>query len=127
MTSVVDHFSHPVQVANTWTKITARDISAMVRNGNQRENPNNSSVAATLEKAITYVFAGSPFRNAEARSSTLLCSTIIPLLNNLRILRLRMSFFHMANTWTEISALNRTHGRRWEQMKNSEVLSNLQP
>jgi hypothetical protein len=32
-------------------------------------------VAATLEKAITYVFAESPIRNAEARSSTLLCST----------------------------------------------------
>jgi len=30
---------------------------------------------ATLEKAITYVFAGSPFRNAEVRGSIPLCST----------------------------------------------------
>ena len=35
----------------------------MVWNGKERENPNISSVAATLEKAITYVFAESPFRN----------------------------------------------------------------
>ena len=63
------------QVANTWPKITALDIYAMVRNGKEPENPLNLLVAATLEKAITYVFAESPFRNAEARSSTLLCST----------------------------------------------------
>jgi hypothetical protein len=48
----------------------------MVRNGKEPENPLFLLVAATLEKAITYVFAESPFRNAEARSSTLLCSTI---------------------------------------------------
>jgi len=48
----------------------------MVRNGKEPENPYNRMVAATLEKAITYVFAESPIRNAEARSSTLLCSTI---------------------------------------------------
>ena len=47
----------------------------MVRNGKEPENPLNLLVAATLEKAITYVFAESPIRNAEARSSTLLCST----------------------------------------------------
>jgi hypothetical protein len=41
------------QVANTWPKITARDVYAMVRNGKKRENPNISSVAATFEKAIT--------------------------------------------------------------------------
>jgi hypothetical protein len=65
-------------VANTWPKITARDIYAMVRNGKERENLNLSLVAATFEKAITYVFAGSVIRNAEARSSTLLCSTSNP-------------------------------------------------
>ena len=54
----------------------------MVRNGKERENLDFSSVAATLEKAITYVFAESPIRNAEARSSTLLCSTkILPFAN----------------------------------------------
>jgi len=82
------------QVANTWPKITALDIYAMVRNGKEPENPLNLLVAATLEKAITYVFAESPFRNAEARSSTLLCSTNhFPLLNNLKSQRLRLSFF----------------------------------
>jgi hypothetical protein len=65
-------------VANTWTKITASGVYAMVTNGKERENLDFSSVAATLEKAITYVFAGSPIRNAEARSSTLLCSTSNP-------------------------------------------------
>jgi hypothetical protein len=43
------------------------------------ENVDFSLVAATFEKAITYVFAGSPFRNAEARGSSSLCSTNDPL------------------------------------------------
>jgi len=47
----------------------------MVRNGKGCENHDFSSVAATFEKAITYVFAGSPFRNAEVRGSIPLCST----------------------------------------------------
>ncbi|SRR5258705_7674282 len=62
-------------VANTWPKITAREGYAMVRNGKEPKNPYFSLVAATFEKAITYVFAGSVIRNSEARSSTLLCST----------------------------------------------------
>jgi hypothetical protein len=66
------------QVAKTWPKITARDLYAIVRNGKEPENPLNLLVAATLEKAITYVFAESLIRNAEARSSTLLCSTNNP-------------------------------------------------
>ena len=40
----------------------------MGKNGKERENLDFSSVAATFEKAITYVFAGSLIRNAEARS-----------------------------------------------------------
>jgi hypothetical protein len=72
----------PSEVANTWTKITARYGYAMVTNGKEPENPLNLLVAATLEKAITYVFAESPVRNAEARSSTLLCSTNNPPLFN---------------------------------------------
>jgi hypothetical protein len=56
-------------VANTWTKITARYRYAMVRNGKEPENLDFSSVAATFEKAITYVFAKSPFRNAEVEGS----------------------------------------------------------
>jgi hypothetical protein len=37
----------------------------MVKNGKEPENPYNLLVAATLEKAITYVFAETPVRNAE--------------------------------------------------------------
>jgi hypothetical protein len=48
----------------------------MVRNRKEPEKPYFIAVAATLEKAITYVFAERLIRNAEARSSTLLCSTI---------------------------------------------------
>jgi uncharacterized membrane protein len=47
----------------------------MVRNGKEPENLDFSSVAATFEKAITYVFAGSLIRNAEVRGSIPLCST----------------------------------------------------
>src|SRR5882762_2100957 len=65
-------------LANTWPKITARDVYAMVSNRKEQENLDFSLVAATFEKAITYVFAESLIRNAEARSSTLLCSTINP-------------------------------------------------
>jgi hypothetical protein len=46
-------------MANTWTKITARYGYPMVRNGKEPENPLNLLVAATFEKAITYVFAES--------------------------------------------------------------------
>jgi hypothetical protein len=54
-------------------------------------------VAATLEKAITYVFAESPFRNAEAVGSSPTCSTNTP---NIRYLASYFSFSHMANVWT---------------------------
>ena len=47
----------------------------MVRNGKECNNDRFSSVAATFEKAITYVFAGSLIRNAEVRGSIPLCST----------------------------------------------------
>jgi hypothetical protein len=47
----------------------------MVTNGKNRKTL-IFLVAATFEKAINYVFAESLIRNAEARSSTLLCSTI---------------------------------------------------
>jgi hypothetical protein len=39
-------------VANTWPKITARGIYAMVRKWKEQENPDFSFVAATSEKAI---------------------------------------------------------------------------
>ena len=63
-------------MANTWPKITALDVYAMVRNGKVPENLDFSSVAATFEKANTYVFAESLVRNAEVRGSIPLCSTI---------------------------------------------------
>ena len=47
----------------------------MLRNGKERENLDFSSVAATLEKAITYVFAERLIRNAEVRGSIPLCSS----------------------------------------------------
>jgi hypothetical protein len=59
-------------VANTWPKITARDVYAMVRNGKERKNCDFSSVAATFEKAITYVFAGRLIRNAEVNRPSFL-------------------------------------------------------
>ena len=40
-------------------------------------------VAATLEKAITYAFAESPIRNAEARGSNPRCSTITLLFSGI--------------------------------------------
>ena len=67
-----------------------------VRDGKEWERtgkPLNLLVAATLEKAITYAFAESPIRNAEARSSTLLCSTnnLSPF-NNLPLQNLKTDF-----------------------------------
>jgi hypothetical protein len=50
----------------------------MVRNGKEAESLDFSSVAATVEKASTYVFAERLIRNAEARGSIPLCSTNKP-------------------------------------------------
>jgi len=56
----------------------------MVTNGKECKNPSFSSVAATVEKASTYVFAERLIRNAEVRGSTPLCSTNnSPYYNNL--------------------------------------------
>ena len=41
------------QVANTWPKITALNVYAMVKNGKEPENPLNLLVAATFEMANT--------------------------------------------------------------------------
>jgi hypothetical protein len=64
------------QLANIWPKITAHNVYARVKEGKECKNRQFSSVAATLEKASTYVFAGRLIRNAEVRGSTPLCSTI---------------------------------------------------
>src|ERR1044072_7399198 len=63
------------QLANTWTKITARDRHAMVRNRKERKTSRISAVAATVEKSSTYVCAERLIRIAEGRGSTPLCST----------------------------------------------------
>ena len=72
--------SPQIQVANTWPKITTRDIYKMVRKGEEQEDPSFSSVAATFEKANTYDFAGSLIRNAEVVGSNPICSTSNPLM-----------------------------------------------
>ena len=82
----------------------------MVRNVKGCKNPRFSSVAATFEKAITYVFAGSPFRNAEVRGSIPLCSTNnIQFLNYLQSQPPKSQFSQVANTWPEKTA---SHGRK---------------
>src|SRR5688572_21956035 len=63
------------QLANTWTEKTAREVYAIVRNGKEPENLDFFLVAATVEKASTYVFAERLIRNAEVRGSIPLCST----------------------------------------------------
>jgi hypothetical protein len=78
----------------------------MVRNGKEQENLDFSLVAATFEKTNSYVFAESPIRNAEARSSTLLCSTS----NTLPLSKFTAATFqnptsYPAKTWPEITAI----------------------
>jgi dihydroxyacid dehydratase/phosphogluconate dehydratase len=46
------------RVAKLWTEFPALDGYAMGTNGKECKNPNRSLVAATFEKANTYVFAG---------------------------------------------------------------------
>jgi len=50
----------------------------MVKNGNGFENPRISLVAATFEKANTYVFAALIIRDREVGGSNPLAPTIIP-------------------------------------------------
>ena len=74
----------------------------MVSNGKKPENPQNLLVAATLEKANTYVFAESPIRNAEVVGSNPICSTKSLSFNGLAsCLKLRT---HVAKTWKRFSA-----------------------
>ena len=88
-----------IQLANTWPKITARHVFATVRTKEQ-ENLDFPSVAATFQKASTYVFSACLIRNAEVRGSTPLCSTIdhIASLAYNRTLQ-RGPIFRLAPTW----------------------------
>jgi len=64
-------------------------------------------VAATVEKANTYVFAGRLIRNAEVRGSTPLCSTSKSIhINSLATLSQLGAIFQLANTWPKITAHN---------------------
>jgi hypothetical protein len=95
------------QLANIWPKRTAHDVYAMVRNGKEPENLNFSSVAATFEKAITYVFAERLIRNAEARGSIPLCSTINSHhTSNLPSHTQLGPTSQLANTWPKIMTHN---------------------
>jgi hypothetical protein len=78
----------------------------MVRNGKEPENPSFSLVAATFEKAITQVVAERLIRNAEARSSTLLCSTIY--FQPFTATGNGGFFGQVANTWTFFPEFNCT-------------------
>jgi hypothetical protein len=54
---------HPKRVANLWTEFSAQRRDAMIVNGKEPQNPNKFVVAATVEKANTYVFAESVIMN----------------------------------------------------------------
>jgi hypothetical protein len=69
-----------------------------VRNGKECKNLQFSTVAATFEKASTYVFAGRLIRNAEVRGSIPLCSTIY--FQRFTAADTGGCFFQLANTWT---------------------------
>jgi hypothetical protein len=61
-------------------------------------------VAATLEKAITYVFAGKLIRHAEVRGSIPLCSPNNSHLSNKSHFQLSKDWFsEVANMWLEKS------------------------
>jgi hypothetical protein len=54
-TLVVGNFFY---VANLWPECTARDVYWTVPHGTECKNPRKPVVAATFEKANTYVFDG---------------------------------------------------------------------
>ena len=47
-----------IRVANLWPEFPARDVYSTAADGTECKNPMKSLVAATFEKAKTYVFAG---------------------------------------------------------------------
>jgi len=52
-------------VANLWTELAAHHVYAMAKNGKECETLSESLVAATFEKAKTYVFAATAIRDCE--------------------------------------------------------------
>jgi hypothetical protein len=63
------------RVANLWTEFAALHGYAMSTNVKECENHNRSLVAATFEKAITYVFAATAIRDREVGGSNPLAPT----------------------------------------------------
>jgi len=66
-----------VWVTNLWPEFPAHDVYWTVADGTECENPNKSSVAATFEKANTYVFAEPLVRDREVGGSNPLAPTTI--------------------------------------------------
>jgi len=58
-------FSWYERVANLWTELAAHRVYAMATNGKECKIPNRFLVAATFEKAKTYVFAATAIRDCE--------------------------------------------------------------
>ena len=56
-------------MANLWTEFAAHHVYAMATNGKERETLSESLVAATFEKARTYVFAVTQVWDPEGGSS----------------------------------------------------------
>ena len=78
----------------------------MVKNGNGCENPRVSLVAATFEKAKTYVFAAPIIRDREVGGSNPLAPTSnSQSINYLRSEAVTLLFRPVANLWTNFSDL----------------------
>ena len=60
---IIGHTSGGKRVANLWTEFTALDCYAMVTDVKRCKNLRKCLVAATFEKAKTYVFAGFQIMN----------------------------------------------------------------
>ena len=72
-----------VRVANLWPEFPARDVYRTVADGTECKNPSKSVVAATFEKAKTYVFAEPLVWDREVGGSNPLAPT--NHINNLRL------------------------------------------
>ena len=89
-------------MANLWTEFSAHNRHRMVKNGNGCKNARNSLVAATFEKANTYVFAAPIIRDREVGGSNPLAPTNnLPSLNYLQSLTSTNVFRSVANLWTK--------------------------
>lgn len=71
-------------MANLWTEFSAHNRYRRVKNGNGCKNSRNSLVAATFEKANTYVFAEPIIRDREVSGSNPLLSVKKELFKTIR-------------------------------------------